>query len=203
MRPILIGITGGSGSGKTYLSNKIIGKFGGKVITIIQMDSYYKDLKNLIMEEREKTNFDHPNAFDFNLLNDHLDLLFKGENVPTPLYDYKTHTRMLDIKEINATPIIIIEGTFALYNEQLRDLMNLKVFIDTPNTLRKTRRIERDKKNRARNLDSILNQYKNTVAPMFKTYIYPMKGIADLVIYENEEKDAYINKLFKYINSNI
>ena len=203
MIPFLIGITGGSGSGKTYLSNKIVKHFGPEKITIIQMDSYYKDLKHLPMKEREKNNFDHPNAFDFKLLNNHLRTLFSEEKIDLPVYDYKTHTRMLEIKQICITPIILIEGIFALYDKQLRNLMHLKVFIDTPDIIRQQRRIDRDKRNRARDLDSILNQYKKTVAPMFKEYINPMKDIADLVISENKKKDAYINKLFKYINSNL
>jgi uridine kinase len=203
MIPFLIGITGGSGSGKTYLSNKIFRDFGAETITIIQMDSYYKDLKHLTMEEREKNNFDHPNAFDFKLLNNHLEILFSKKNVNIPIYDYKTHTRMLETKEIRITPIILIEGIFALHNEHLRNSMHLKVFIDTPDIIRKKRRIDRDKKNRARDLNSILTQYKKTVTPMFKEYIKPMKDIADLVISENKKKDADINKLFKYINSNL
>ena len=203
MIPFLIGITGGSASGKTYLSNKIVRHFGSETITIIQMDSYYKDLKHLPMKEREKNNFDHPNAFDFKLLNNHLKTLFSEEKIDLPVYDYKTHTRMLEIKRISITPIILIEGIFALYDKQLRNLMHLKVFIDTPDIIRQQRRIHRDKRNRARDLDSILNQYKKTVAPMFKEYISPMKNIADLVISGNKKKDADINKLFKYINSSL
>tara|TARA_B110000116_G_scaffold220288_1_gene198397 strand:- start:214 stop:825 length:612 start_codon:yes stop_codon:yes gene_type:complete len=203
MIPFLIGITGGSASGKTYLSNKIVKQFGTEIITVIQMDSYYKDLKHLTMADREKNNFDHPDAFDFKLLNNDLEILFSEKNVDIPIYDYKTHTRMLETKKISITPIIVIEGIFALHNKYLRDLIHLKVFIDTPDIVRKKRRIDRDKKNRARDLDSILHQYKKTVAPMFKEYISPMKNIADLVISGNKKKDAYINKLFKYINSSL
>ena len=130
MKNIIIGITGGSGSGKTYLSNKLIDIFGEQNINLIQMDSYYNDLKHLSMEEREKNNFDEPSAFDFNLLLDHLKTLDNIGNVEIPVYDYKTHTRKSKTSEIIYKPILIIEGIFAIYNKKIRNLMNLAVFID-------------------------------------------------------------------------
>ena len=199
MSKTIIGITGGSGSGKTYLSNKIIDKFGDEKINIIKMDSYYKDLAHLSMQEREVNNFDHPDAFDFELLVDHLNILFNEDSVKIPIYDYKTHTRKKNTKEIKYKPIIIIEGIFSMYYKKLRELMDYKVFIATSNKTRKERRINRDKISRDRTLDSILNQYEKMVEPMYEKYIKPMKNISNLIIKENDKNNININKLFKFI----
>ena len=200
MKNIIIGITGGSGSGKTYLSNNLINTFGVDNINLIQMDSYYNDLKHLSMEEREKNNFDQPNAFDFNLLLNHLKILNDIGKVNIPIYDYKTHTRTNDTIEILPKPILIIEGIFAVYNKKIRDLMNLVVYIDIENKIRKKRRIERDIIQRDRTKESILFQYENVVEPMYKKYISPMKKKSDLILKEISEKSNEFNKLTKYIN---
>ena len=170
MNKTIIGITGGSGSGKTYLANKIVNRFGEEKINIIKMDSYYKDLAHLPMQEREINNFDHPDAFDFELLVNHLNILFKKNSVQIPIYDYKTHTRKKEVENIKIKPIIIIEGIFSVYYKKLRDLMDYKVFIATTNKTRKERRINRDKISRERTLDSILNQYEKMVEPMYEKY---------------------------------
>ena len=203
MKTFIIGITGGSGSGKTYLSNQLIENFSTTNISIIQMDSYYKNLKHLPMNKREKNNFDHPDAFDFDLLIKHLNILFEKKNVKIPIYDYKTHTREKKSNLLQITPIIIIEGIFSMYHQKLRDLMDLKIFIETSNEIRKERRIKRDKAKRDRNLKSIVGQYEKTVEPMYKKYIYPLKDRSDIVIKENDENNDNINKLFRYINSRI
>ena len=197
MSKTIIGITGGSGSGKTYLTNKVINKFGDEKINIIKMDSYYKDLSHLSMQEREVNNFDHPDAFDFELLVNHLNILFNEDSVKIPIYDYKTHTRKKKFEEIKYKPIIIIEGIFSMYYEKLRDLMDYRVFIETTNKIRKERRINRDKISRDRTLGSILNQYEKMVEPMYEKYIKPMKNISNLIIKENDKNN--INKLFKFI----
>ena len=199
MSKTIIGITGGSGSGKTYLTKKIINKFGDEKINIIKMDSYYKDLAHLSMQEREMNNFDHPDAFDFELLVNHLNILFKEDSVKIPVYDYKTHTRKKNTEEIKYKPIIIIEGIFSMYYKKLRELMDYKVFIATSNKTRKERRINRDKISRDRTLDSILNQYEKMVEPMYEKYIKPMKNISNLIIKENDKNNININKLFKFI----
>tara|TARA_B100001142_G_scaffold24939_2_gene22719 strand:+ start:6912 stop:7535 length:624 start_codon:yes stop_codon:yes gene_type:complete len=200
MKNIIIGITGGSGSGKTYLSNKLIDIFGEQNINLIQMDSYYNDLKHLSMEEREKNNFDEPNAFDFNLLLDHLKTLDNIGNVEIPVYDYKTHTRKSKTSGIIYKPILIIEGIFAIYNKKIRNLMNLAVFIDIENNIRKERRIKRDMIQRERTEDSIIYQYENVVEPMYKKYISPMKKKSNLILKEISEKSNEFNKLVNYIN---
>jgi len=200
MKSIIIGITGGSSSGKTYLSNKLINKFGKDNINLIQMDSYYNDLKYLSMEEREKNNFDQPNAFDFNLLLNHLKNLDNKGNVEIPIYDYKTHTRSNKTNKIIEKPILIIEGIFALYNKKIRDLMNLTIYIDIENNIRKERRIKRDTIQRNRTEDSIIYQYENIVEPMYKKYISPMKNKSNLILKEISEKSNEFNKLVNYIN---
>jgi len=200
MKSTIIGITGGSGSGKTYLSNKLINKFGKDNINLIHMDSYYNDLKYLSMEEREKNNFDQPNAFDFNLLSNHLKNLDNKGNVEIPIYDYKTHTRTNKTSKIIYKPILIIEGIFAIYNKKIRDLMNLTVYIDIENNIRKERRIKRDTIQRNRTEDSIIYQYENVVEPMYKKYISPMKNKSNLILKEISEKSNEFNKLVNYIN---
>jgi len=200
MKSIIIGITGGSSSGKTYLSNKLINKFGKDNINLIQMDSYYNDLKYLSMEKREKNNFDQPNAFDFNLLLNHLKNLDNKGNVEIPIYDYKTHTRSNKTNKIIGKPILIIEGIFALYNKKIRDLMNLTIYIDIENNIRKERRIKRDTIQRNRTEDSIIYQYENVVEPMYKKYISPMKNKSNLILKEISEKSNEFNKLVNYIN---
>lgn len=200
MKNIIIGITGGSGSGKTYLSHNLIDTFGVDNINLIQMDSYYKDLKHLSMEERDKNNFDKPNSVDFNLLLKHLKILNNIGNVEIPIYDYKTHTRANKTRKLINKPILIIEGIFAVYSKKIRDLMNLVIYINTENKIRKYRRIQRDIVQRKRTRKSIISQYENVVEPMYKKYILPMKNKSDLILKENSEKSYEFNKLTNYIN---
>ena len=156
------------------------------------------------MNKREQKNFDHPDAFDFELLINHLKILFQKKSVEIPIYDYKTHTRKTKTHLLQITPIIIIEGIFSLHYQELKDLMNLKIFIESSNETRKKRRIKRDKANRERNLESILNQYEKTVEPMYEKYIRPLKNISDIIIKENDKNNVNINILLsRYINSRI
>ena len=196
----IIGITGGSGSGKTYLSNILLNKFGVENINIIQMDSYYNDLKYLPMSEREKSNFDQPKAFDFNLLLTQLNTFNQKGSIEIPVYDYKTHTRKNKTNKLINKPILIIEGIFAVYNDQIRELMDLVVFIDIKNNIRKKRRIERDMIQRKRTKESIIYQYETIVEPMQKKYIFPMKNKSDLILKENSEKSNEFNILTDYIS---
>ena len=164
------------------------------------MDSYYNDLKHLPMTEREKNNFDQPKAFDFNLLLSHLEVFNQKGDIKIPVYDYKTHTRTSKTNTLHSKPILIIEGIFAVYHSEIRSLMDLVVFIDIDNKIRKKRRIERDMKQRKRTKESIINQYENVVEPMQKKYIFPMKHKSDLILKENSEKSYEFNKLTDYIN---
>ena len=147
---IIIGISGGSGSWKSSISRNILNHYGNEKCAIIEVDSYYKDLKQLPMEEREKTNFDHPDSIDFELMVKDFNNFILGKSISIPIYDYKTHTRTNNTKDIDSQTILVIEGIFALFNKNLRSLMSLKVFVDTEDKIRLARRIKRDMKYRKR-----------------------------------------------------
>jgi len=201
MKSFYIAITGGSGSGKSYLSNQLIDQYGNDKINLIEVDSYYKDLKHLTMPERDRNNFDHPNAFDFELLYNDIQKLNNSNSVDIPTYDYKTHTRKKNKLTIKKTDIIILEGIFSIYNKKIRNLIDLKIFLDTSEKTRIKRRIIRDKKSRARTEESILKQYKNTVKPMYEKFVKPLKNHSDLIIKDNNINCNEYNILNNYINS--
>ena len=201
MKPFFIAISGGSGSGKTYLANQLIHTYGEKEINIIPVDSYYKDLKHITMEEREKNNFDHPNAFDFELLYSHINKLQTYNSIQIPSYDYKTHTRNQKTTKIVKTPIIIIEGIFSLYYKKIRDVIDLKIYLDTSEKIRKKRRISRDEKSRGRTHESILKQYANTVYPMYQEFVKPLIKYSDLIVKDNSINSNGINILNNHIKS--
>ena len=197
----IIGITGGSGSGKTYLCNKINELFNKKIL-IIQIDSYYKDLSHIKFSEREKNNFDHPSSFEFELLYRQLLDLNNKKAIKIPIYNYKKHLRRKDYTLINKEyPLILVEGILSLYNTKIRNMMCCSVFIDTYNHLRKERRISRDLNSRERTLDSILNQYESTVEPMYKEFIEPTKEYSDIIIKECNNNDQGYKLLLEKIKS--
>ena len=199
-RTHIIGITGGSGSGKSFLCKQIIDKINKDEILIITVDSYYKDLSNIQFEEREKNNFDHPISIEFNLLYNHLLRIKQNEPVDIPIYNYKTHTRNKEAKFINKKySLILLEGIFSLYDKKIREIIDNAVFIDIPNKIRKERRIIRDTKNRDRTVDSIITQYDNMVVPMFEKYIKPMKEKSDIIIKKFEQNDIGYSKLMQEI----
>ena len=203
MKIKIIGISGGTGSGKTYITNKIKKKFGLRNLSIIELDSYYKDLSHLPFNEREINNFDHPDSFDFNLLIENLNYLEKNNFVNIPKYDYKTHTRMKEKKLINKNKLIIIEGIFSLYNKKLWNKMAYKVFLNVPEKIRLDRRLKRDIIDRDRTIKSINNQYKETVIPMHDKFVKPTKKFADLIIESNFKMDLeniLLNKIEGILN---
>ena len=201
MKTTLIGITGGSGSGKTYLAKQIINNYGKDKISLIQVDSYYKDLKYLTMDKREKNNFDHPDAFDFNLLYQHITQLKNSTLIEIPSYDYITHTRNEKKIKIKNNSIVIIEGIFSIYYKKLRDIIDLKIYLDTPEIISKNRRIIRDKESRGRTEKSILKQYQKTVYPMYVEFVKPLMKYSNLIIKDNSVNSNGINILNDYINS--
>ena len=199
-RTHIIGITGGSGSGKSFLCRQIIDKINKDEILIITVDSYYKDLSNIEFEEREKNNFDHPISIEFNLLYNHLLRIKQNEPVDIPIYNYKTHIRKKESEFINKKySLILLEGIFSLYDKKIREIIDNAVFIDIPNKIRKERRIIRDTKNRDRTVDSIITQYDNMVVPMFEKYIKPMKEKSDIIIKKFEQNDIGYSKLMQEI----
>ncbi|MHC4206493.1 MAG: uridine kinase [Planctomycetota bacterium] len=188
---ILIGIAGASGSGKTVIANSIIESLGPDKAVIIQEDSYYNDLSDVPFEQRVSKNFDHPDAFDHDLLAEHLQRLLNGETVSHPIYDYKLHTRSKETRTVGPADLIILEGILIFNNAQLRELMDYRVFIDTPPDICFIRRLKRDIEERGRTADSVIRQYTETVRPMYLEFIEPLKQYADILISgEGENYDS-------------
>ncbi len=199
--PLFIGITGGSGSGKTTIVNKIFSEVPERSIAIIEQDSYYKDQSHLSYEERCKTNYDHPFAFDTDLLIEHISSLKNGHAIEKPLYDYEIHNRKKETQLIEPKEIIIIEGLLVFYDERIRDLLDIKIFVDTDADLRLIRRIIRDINHRARTLDSVIAQYINTVRPAHEQFIEPTKKYADIIVTEGGNNLVAIDLMVTKIKS--
>ena len=183
-KPILIGITGGTGSGKSTIANAIYSAFGEKSIVMISQDSYYRDQSNLIYEERVKTNYDHPMAFDTDLLIQHIQSLCEHKSIEKPIYNFSKHNREENTISVLPKEIIIIEGIMILEDERLRNLMDIKIFVDTDADVRIIRRITRDINERGRTLESVIEQYLTPVKPAHEQFIEPTKKYADIIIPE-------------------
>ena len=198
----IIGITGGSGAGKTYLCKNLVERFKGIDILQIKLDSYYFDLKHLPMQEREKNNFDHPSSFDFDLLYKHLEQIKNNAPTKVPLYDYKTHTRKLGFNLVDKEYcLILVEGILSLYNEQIRNMLSCSVYINISNKIRKERRLKRDLATRERSIESITKQYKDTVEPMYMKYIKPTEKYSDILIKKISNNDIGYLELIEKIKT--
>ncbi|MFC3932446.1 uridine kinase [Streptococcus dentapri] len=184
IKPIIIGVTGGSGSGKTSVSRAILDNFQGSKIAMLEHDSYYKDQSHLTFEERVSTNYDHPLAFETDLMIEHIKELQAGRPVDIPIYDYTQHTRSSQSYRQEPQDVFIVEGIMVLEDKRLRDLMDIKLFVDTDDDIRIIRRIKRDMQERGRSLDSIIDQYTSVVKPMYHQFIEPTKRYADIIIPE-------------------
>lgn len=193
--PIIIGVTGGSGSGKTTVSKKILEQLDGHSISIIQQDSYYKDQAGMTMEERRAVNYDHPLAFDSDLLYQHLKMLKQRQAIDVPVYDYTISTRSPEVIHQEPTDVVILEGILILSDERIRDMLDIKVYVDTDDDIRIIRRIERDTQERGRSLESIITQYLTGVKPMYHQFIEPTKRYADLIVPEGGENSVAIDLL--------
>ncbi len=180
---MVIGIGGGSGSGKTTLANNIAAHFGSK-ISMLRHDDYYKSQKDIPKEERAHVNYDHPSAFDTKLLIRHLDALKRGEAIECPVYDYTIHDRSRDIRLVEPSDVIILEGILIFENQELLSRLDMKIYVDTDPDVRILRRIMRDVKKRGRTLDSVVEQYLSTVKPMHDAFVEPSKKNADIIIPE-------------------
>ena len=201
-RPVLIGVTGGSGSGKTSVSRALLKEFTeDHSIVLFEQDSYYKDQSHLSFEERLKTNYDHPLAFDTDLLIEHLTDLLNYKSIDKPVYDYDAHTRSTECEHQEPREVIIIEGILILEDERLRDLMDIKVYVDTEDDIRIIRRIKRDMEERGRTLDSVIHQYLSVVKPMHHQFIEPTKKYADIIIPQGGENQVAIDLLTTKIAS--
>lgn len=191
--PVLIGITGGSGSGKSTISKEICEKFSEDCIATLEMDSYYKDQSHLTFEERIKTNYDHPDAFDTVLLVQHLKELINGQTIQKPIYDFEEHNRKEETITVQSRDIIIVEGILVLQEEILRDILDVKIYVDTDADVRFIRRMLRDISDRGRSMESVVDQYLNVVRPMHTQFIEPTKRYADIIIPEGGHNKVAID----------
>ncbi|MBT3796279.1 MAG: uridine kinase [Candidatus Marinimicrobia bacterium] len=197
---ILIGIAGGTGSGKTSIANYLLNKFGSEQLIVIEQDSYYKNNSALSIDERNQQNFDHPDAIDIELFNKQLVSLLGGKSVEIPIYDFSIHNRRNQRQFVKPCKIIVIEGILTLYFQSLRKLMNIKVFVDTPDNIRFKRRLSRDVKERGRTIKSVTNQYEKTVKPMYDQFVKPSRDLADIIITDGVQNKEAIDALMSNIN---
>ena len=178
----IIGIAGGTASGKTTLVSTLCNHYGKDISAIISQDSYYKDLSNLSLKQRTITNYDHPNSIDIDLFHENLTELKNGKVIEKPTYNFETHTRNLSFESISPKKLIFVECTLIFHFRRLLNLMLVKIFLFAPENIRYNRRIERDLSERGRTIDSVINQYKKTVLPMHQKYVEPTKKLADIHI---------------------
>ena len=183
-RPYLIGVAGGSNSGKTTIATRLAELMGSEHLSLIKLDSYYISRSDEPMEQRAAANYDHPDAFDWDLMNDHLAALTAGASVQIPIYDYAIHDRSPHHETVGATKVVVVEGILVLWEPRLRDRFDLKIFVDTPPDLRIIRRLRRDVAERGRTPESILDQYLETVRPAHELFIEPSKRHADVIVPE-------------------
>lgn len=202
--PLVIGVAGGSGSGKTTVMRHMIERIGHDNLTIVDHDAYYRDLKHIPFEERTKQNFDHPSALETELMIRHIEALINGYSVDMPVYDFVNHVRSSEVKRIEPRQVILIDGILIFYEKELRDLMHIKVFVDTDSDIRLLRRLKRDICERGRTLESVLHQYEHFVRPMHLKFVEPTKRYADIIIPHGGENlvaldmvDALISKRLK------
>ncbi|AMQ06047.1 MULTISPECIES: uridine kinase [Sporosarcina] len=200
-KPLVIGIAGGSGSGKTSVTNSIYDVFKEHSVVVIEQDYYYKDQSHLEFEERLKTNYDHPLAFDTDLLIHHVETLIDRKLVEKPVYNYTLHTRSEETIIIEPKDVIILEGILVLEDARLRDLMDIKLFVDTDGDLRIIRRIMRDINERGRTIDSVIEQYLSVVRPMHNQFIEPTKRYADIIIPEGGHNEVAIDLMVTKIKT--
>jgi uridine kinase len=193
--PVIIGIAGGTGSGKTTVARAIYDRVGSDRIEWISHDSYYRNFDALSPEDRARINFDHPDSLESELLTRHLDVLSKGSSVDVPVYDFATHARKTETQRVEPRKVIIVEGILVLAEPELRKRINIKLFVDTPADIRFVRRLTRDIESRGRSLQSVVQQYMTTVRPMHEEFVEPSKRHADLIIPEGGENQVAIDAI--------
>ena len=202
-RPLLIGIAGGTGSGKSTIAKNLAEGFPAGTAQIVDHDAYYKDLAHIPFEERVKVNFDHPDSLETSLLVQQLDRLRDGQGIDVPLYDFATHTRRKETRRVEPSPLIVVEGILVFVEEELRSRLDVKIFVDTDADIRVFRRIRRDLEQRGRSFQSIRDQYYKTVRPMHLQFVEPSKRWADVIIPEGGNNrvalDLLIGKLLRVV----
>ena len=200
-RMLIIGVAGGTGSGKTTVARKLKESYPPHCVQVIAQDSYYKDQSDISLEERHKTNYDHPSAYDNDLLIEHLDALSRGESVQQPVYSFITHTRVAETKLIKPAHILVLEGILALEDERLRERMDVKIFVQTDADVRFIRRLKRDIMERGRALNDVIEQYQKVVRPMHMLYTEPTKRYADIIIPEGGSNSVAIEMVRAWIDN--
>ena len=181
-QPFVIGVAGGSGSGKSTVTREVLKSFGAEVVSVVLQDDYYLDQSHMSPEDRRKVNYDHPEAFDWPLMVEHVRRLRAGQAIDMPVYDFSIDNRTAQTITVKPAPVIVIEGLFALYDADLRKQMSLKIFVDTAADVRFIRRLQRDIAERGRSTDSVIQQYMETVRPMYKQFIEPTKRHAHVIL---------------------
>lgn len=203
MRPFIIGITGGSGSGKTYIAEALLNKMGRHNAVLIQQDCYYRDLGNIPFKKRSKRNFDHPSALELELFENHLRSLIAKKAIDVPVYDYITHTRKQITKRVVPKKIIIVEGNFLLISNRLKDLIDFKIYINADRDIRFIRRLKRDINERKRTVISVIKQYLNSVRKMHLEFVEPSKAYADLAVNTNDGSEKAIEIVWDAVKCHI
>ncbi len=198
---LLIGIGGGTGSGKTTVAHKIIQRVGADKCVLLPMDNYYRDMSHLAFEERKKINYDHPDVIEYELLQAHLESLLKGTPVEIPTYDFVTYVRKPETLYFPPKNVVIVEGIFALYYDHIYKLYGLSVYVDAESDIRFIRRLNRDVRERGRTMESVIDQYLQTVKPMHDAYVEPTKRRADIIVpkggYNDKAVEVVVNYIFK------
>ena len=200
---MILGICGGTGSGKTTVAQRIIEALGEEHALLLAQDSYYKDSSHLPCEQRVQLNFDHPDSVDFDLLFEHLESLRRNQPIFQPGYDFSEHVRKNETLCVNPKPVIVVEGVLILQDQRLRSLFDLKVFVDTEADVRILRRLRRDVHERGRTLDSVIQQYLQTVRPMHHEFVEPYKQVADIIIPDGGKNAAAIDLLIQWVKSRV
>jgi len=201
MRPVIIGVAGGTGSGKTTVVNKIVDSLGDGTVSVIEHDFYYKDHPELSLEDRSALNYDHPDALETELLVQHLEELRSGKQIEAPKYDFSLHARKHETQPVEPRRAIILVGILILVDQALRDIMDIKVFVDTDADVRLIRRLHRDLSERGRTMESVIEQYEKTVRPMHLKFVEPSKRYADVIVPEGGSNTVAIDMLLTTLRS--
>ncbi len=201
LSPIVVGVAGGSGSGKTTVVHRILDRVGWDRIAYLPHDAYYKDASHLPWSQRIHLNYDHPNSLDNDLLIAHLQMLLRGEPVDAPIYDFATHTRKAETRRVLPSPVILVEGILVFVDPRLREMMDIKIYVDTPADERFIRRLLRDIRERGRSVESVVEQYQSTVRPMHMKFVEPSKQYADIIIPEGGHNDVAMEMVIGRIES--
>lgn len=194
-RPVVVGVAGGTGSGKTTVVDALVEGLAPEPVSVIHHDAYYRDFGHLGPEERDRINFDHPDALETPLLVEHLEALLRGEVVEVPVYDFTTHLRTAETRTVHPTPVVIVEGILGLAEPDLRAVMDIRIYVDTDPDVRFIRRLTRDLDERGRTLESVIEQYVATVRPMHLEFVEPSKRYADLIVPEGGRNQVAVEML--------